>query len=300
MVWGTTPFSIKAGLNEGWNRDPLWFSGIRLLLAAVVISPVLLTPFSGQPLGRAGRRAVLPMGVFGIALNFGVSVWGQQYVGAALASLIAGTQPLSTTLIARYATHRPITARFALSLVLGLAGVVAVLGGDAGASGMAVWGGVAIFGGCTVYGAIFVYIGQRIGGLNIVRVVALQNLIGGLLVAAAALALEGTPTLPRAGHAFLALGYLVVVSSIVALVLAVRLIGVLGAARFSLMSFVTPIIGVTASILWLNESLTVGVVVGTGLVAVSLALSLRPALNEPVPVAASDGVTVELTRRPQS
>lgn len=237
---------------------------------------MLLTRFSGPPLGRAGRIAVLPMGVFGIALNFGITVWGQQYVGAALASLIVGTQPVTTTLIARFATHRRITARFALGLALGIAGMAVVFGRDAGASGSALLGALAIFTGCTVYGGIFVYIGERIGGLNTWRVVGLQNLVGGALVAAAALLLEGAPSLPTTIRPFVPLGYLVIVASIVALVLAVRLIGLMGASRFSLMSFVTPFIGVTASVVWLDEPLDLGIVLGAVLVAASLALALGP------------------------
>lgn len=273
-VWGTTPFTIKTGLNAGWQ--PLWFCGLRLLLAAVVVSPVLLTRFSGPPLGRRGRLTVVPMGVFGIAFNFGVTVWGQQYVGAALASLIAGTQPVMTTLFARYVTHRAITARFAASLVLGLGGLAVVFGGDAGASGVGLLGALAVFAGCTVYAAIFVYIGERVGDLNTVRVVATQNVIGGVLVASAALLFEGVPQLPDSAHAFVALAYLSVISSLVALILAVRLIGTLGASRFSLMSFVTPIIGVTVSVIWLHESLDLSMVCGALLVAVALGLSLRP------------------------
>ncbi len=273
VVWGTTPFTIKTGLNAGW--DPLWFCGFRLLFAAAVCAPLLLTRFGGKPLGRAGRRAVLPMGVFGIALNFGLTVWGQQYIGAGLASLIAGTQPVTTTLIARYATHQPMTMRFTAGLVLGVGGLIAIFGGDAGASSPAILGAVAVFVGCTIYSAIFVYISARITGLSPVRVVATQNLIGGVLVALSALLIEGRAQLPRSVDGYLAVGYLAVISSVVALTLAIWLIGTMGAPRFSLMSFVTPVIGVTVGVTWLDESLQAGMVVGGGLIAVSLTLSLR-------------------------
>ena len=274
VVWGTTPFTIKTGLNAGW--DPLWFCGFRLLFAAAVCAPLLMTRLGGKPLGWAGRRAVLPMGVFGIALNFGLTVWGQQYIGAGLASLIAGTQPVTTTLIARYATQQPMTVRFTAGLVLGVGGLIAIFGGDAGASAPAILGAVAVFIGCTIYSAIFVYIGARISGLSPVRVVATQNLIGGILVALSALLIEGRPRLPQGVDGYLALGYLAVISSVVALTLAIRLIGAMGAPRFSLMSFVTPVIGVTVGVIWLNETLQTGMVVGGSLIALSLLLSLRP------------------------
>ena len=274
VVWGTTPFTIKTGLNAGW--DPLWFCGLRLLFAAAVCAPLLLTRLGGKPLAWAGRRAVLPMGVFGIALNFGLTVWGQQYIGAGLASLIAGTQPVTTTLIARYATNQPMTMRFTGGLVLGVGGLIAIFGGDAGARSPAILGAVAVFVGCTIYSGIFVYIGARISGLSPLRVVATQNLIGGILVALSALLIEGWPRLPRSVDGYLAVGYLAVISSVIALALAIWLIGMMGAPRFSLMSFVTPVIGVTVGMIWLNETLQTGMVVGGGLIAVSLLLSLRP------------------------
>jgi drug/metabolite transporter (DMT)-like permease len=288
VVWGTTTFSIKVGLISGWQ--PLWFCAVRLLLAAAAVTPLLLTRLGGSPLGAQGRRAVLPLGVFGIALNFGITVWGQQYVGAGLASLIAGTQPVTTTLLARYSMGRPITARFASSLGLGVVGLAVIFGGDSVVGGMALLGALAVLAGVTIYGAIFVYINKNIGGLSVVRVVATQNLIGGMLVAMSAQVFEGLPVLPSDPNGYLALSYLVVAGSILALVLAVWLIGQLGAPRFSLMSFITPIIGVTFSVLWLDESVDTTLVVGALLVAAALALSLwprKPSVTEPGPGPAS-------------
>jgi len=273
VVWGTTPFSIKAGLRAGWQ--PFWFCAIRLLLATAVISPLLLSPLSGQPLGRRGRSAVLPLGVFGIALNFGITVWGQQYIGAGLASLIVGTQPITTTLVARRAMREPITPQFAASLGAGLLGLVVIFGADGIVGGKQLLGALAVLCGVTLYGAIFVYINKNLAGVNLVRVVATENLIGGTLVAVTAFLLEGAPSLPHREGAYVALIYLVLASSIVALLLSVWLVVAMGASRFSLMSFLTPLVGVAASVVWLNESVRPGMAVGGTLVAVALTLALR-------------------------
>jgi drug/metabolite transporter (DMT)-like permease len=274
LVWGTTPFAIKVGLVLGW--PPLWFCALRLFLAAAFLLPLLPTGYSGQPLGRQGRRIVLPMGVFGIALNFGLTIWGQQYIGAALASLIVGTQPITTTLIAHAVNRQAVPLRFGVSLLVGAAGMVVVFRG-AGVSGLReLLGALAVFGGVTIYGAIFVYIKARVGALNLVRVVATQNLIGSLLVAPAALLLEGIPRPPSDLSAWVVLGYLVVISSIVALIIAVWLIGRMGPARFSILSFITPLVGVAASVIWLDEVLDAAMMVGAGLIGVALLLALGP------------------------
>lgn len=272
LVWGTTPFAIKVGLVAGW--EPLWFCALRLLTAALLVAPLLLTRLSGRPLGRRGWLTVLPMGVLGIAVNFGLTVWGQQYIGAALASLIVGSQPITTSLMDHLMSRRPPTRRFVLGLLVGTAGMLVIFHGATVPGSRESQGALAVFAGVTIYGAIFVYIKARVGALNLLRVTATQNLIGGSLVAVAAVALEGPPRLPSATAAWTTFAYLSTISSIAALVLAVWLVGRLGPARFSILSFITPVVGVAASVIWLHETVEVTTIGGAVLVAVALALTL--------------------------
>lgn len=268
LAWGLTPLTIKAGLQADWQ--PLWFCALRLLTASVVLCPLLLTRWAGPPLGRAGWRAIWPIGVFGMAVNFGVTVWGQQYIGAALASLIVGTQPITTTVIAHLVSRDAPTRRFVLSLLIGTVGMCVVFRGAGVPDAMALAGALAVFAGVTVYGGVYVYINARVGQLNLLRVVAGQNLIGGVLVAGAALVLEGPPGPPGGAAAWSSFAYLVLISSIVALLLANWLIGHVGAARFSVLSFVTPLVGVVASVRLLGESLDAVTIAGGSLTGLAL------------------------------
>jgi drug/metabolite transporter (DMT)-like permease len=287
LLWGTTPIVIKAGLEAGW--PPLWFCALRLLVAATLLGPVLLTSYAGAPLGLAGWRVVWPIGVFGMALNFGVTVWGQQFIGAALASLVVATQPITTTVIAHAVRREPPRPRFVAGLVAGAAGTVVVFRGAGVPGTRELVGALAVFAGVTVYGACFVWINARAGGMDVLRVVAGQNLIGGVLVAAAALLLEGAPQVPARPPAWLTFGYLAVLSSIVAVVLANRLIARLGAARFSVLSFITPIVGVVASVLLLGERLDATTVVGALVIGVALLLTLGPGVARGVSAGPSPG-----------
>ncbi len=274
LIWGTTPIVIKAGLLAGW--PPLWFCAARLLLSAALLAPLLSTRFAGAPLGPAGRRVVWPIGVFGMAVNFGLAVWGQQYIGAALASLLVGTQPITTTVIVHAVRRDPPTWRFVASLAAGIAGLLVIFRGGAMLGPHALVGAAAFFAGVTIYGATFVYVNERVGGLNLLRVAAGQNLIGGVLVAAAAVLLEGAPDAPTSLSAWTSFGYLALFSSIVALVLANWLIGRLGAARFSFISFITPLVGLLASVVVLGEELDGSTLVGAVAIGIALLLALGP------------------------
>lgn len=281
LIWGTTPLAIKAGLLAGWQ--PLWSCALRLLAASAVLAPLMLTRFAGRPLGVAGWRIVWPIGVFGMAVNFGVTVWGQQYIGAALASLIVGTQPITTTLIVQVAQREVPTLRFVLSLAAGMAGLLVVFRGASVPGPSALAGALAVLLGVTIYGGVYVYIKARLHGLNLLRVVAGQNIIGGVLVAGAAVVVEGVVDLPHRTQGWVSFGYLALVSSIVALLLANWLIARMGAARFSVLSFVTPLVGVVASVVLLDESLDDRTLVGAALIGAALLLALGP--GRPVPEA---------------
>ena len=274
LAWGLTPLTIKVGLLHDW--EPLWFCALRLLAASLVLSPLMLTRWAGEPLGLPGWRVIWPIGVFGMAVNFGVTVWGQQYIGAALASLIVGTQPITTTVIVHLVRRDAPSRRFVLSLLIGTTGMCVVFRGAGVPGSMALAGALAVFAGVTVYGGVYVYINARVGQLNLLRVVAGQNLIGGVLVAVAAASFEGLPTVATGSRAWLSFGYLVLISSIVALLLANWLIARMGAARFSVLSFVTPLVGVVASVLVLRETLDAVTIVGAGLIGVALLFALGP------------------------
>lgn len=272
VVWGTTMFSVKAGLEAGWA--PLWFCAVRLVLASVLLALLLLTPVGGRPLGRAGWIAVLPLGIFGIAANFGLMFWGEQYVGAGLASLLVGTQPLTTTLMACALVRRPIGLRFGAGLGLGLVALLVLFGGAQAMEPNAILGAGAILAGATIYGAIFVYIGRRVVGFNLVRVAAAQNTIGAAILVPIALIVEGPPRIPTEPVAFAALAYLVLASSIIALILSTWLVGRMGASRFSLTSYITPVIGLIAGVGWLHEPIEATMVIGSGLILIALVLTL--------------------------
>jgi hypothetical protein len=79
-------------------------------------------------------------------------------------------------------------------------------------------------------------------------------------------------------QAWSSFGFLVVISTIVALLLANWLINRTGAARFSLLSFVTPLIGMFAGAVVLGDRIDSLTVIGASLVGVALEAAIQRVL----------------------
>jgi len=285
LVWGTTLFVIKIGLRAGW--PPFWFASLRFLIASVIMSSLLVSRSAGPPLGAAGLRLVLPVGVVGVGVHYGLVFWGERFIGAGVASLVAATQPATTVILDALLTGRGVRIRTISGLIVGAVGIVLIVGAASLHGISAMLGAVAVFAGVTAFAASTVYSVHRLEGLSLGRVILTENIVGGVLLGLVALPVEGVPRIPGSAAAWTAMLYLAAVASIVGLVGALWLARRIGARRFSMTAYVTPLIGAAASIVWLGESFRWPVLVGGALLIVALLLILRDRDSALVPEAAT-------------
>ena len=110
-----------------------------------------------------------------------VLAWGQQYVGAGLASVLNSTSPifvfLFTALISR---HEALGGRKLAGAMIGLAGVVPIVGVDV-LSGL----GAAVAGQLACLAGAMLYAGAAIYGKRFAEVGALQTALGTMIWATA-------------------------------------------------------------------------------------------------------------------
>lgn len=126
LVWGSTYLAIRIAL-EGY--PPLFFPGLRFLVAGSVLMAVLL--LRGAP--RPTRRQLVNSALIGFLLlnvgNGGV-VLAERNVGSALAATAVATVPLWSALVAGVWGSWPVRLQWA-GLGLGFVGIVVLnLGGD--------------------------------------------------------------------------------------------------------------------------------------------------------------------------
>jgi drug/metabolite transporter (DMT)-like permease len=283
VVWGSTYLSIRIG-DE--TIPPLVLAGVRYLVAGAI-----MFPFAYRKAASAARAAGatrywprrsqwLGCAVVGILLlgaNGAVCV-GETTVPSGLAALLVATVPLWLLGLDAVLNHARLGLAPVAGLAVGLAGVGLLSGLGGGKAGVSV-SGVAIILVAAAAWALGTIMSRRVATpASAALTSAMELLIGGavLLVLAAVTGEFGSFRLSAVSdRSWLALGYLIVVGSIVAFsayVIAVRMLPTTTVATYA---YVNPVIAVLLGTLILNEPLSLGMLAGGVLIVGAVVLVVR-------------------------
>ena len=131
VVWSAHATVMKVGLR---HIGPLAFTSFRFLAGGAVLLTVALV--TRQPIWRRPPlRLLVPATAFGLVANpLGFTI-GVRYSTAVDVSVIMGLTPVATAVLLFATARRPLPARRVAGIVLGFAGLVAVVAASAHRSG---------------------------------------------------------------------------------------------------------------------------------------------------------------------
>src|SRR5205807_3242430 len=75
LIWGSTWLFIKLGLED---LPPISFAGIRFVIAAAILSCVVIVRRIQWPRARRDWLLILVTGLLAFALNYGLLFWGEE------------------------------------------------------------------------------------------------------------------------------------------------------------------------------------------------------------------------------
>ncbi|MBY0370565.1 DMT family transporter [bacterium] len=251
LCWGTSFLWIKIGL-ENWN--PVALVAFRLFVASLFFGLVLY--FNRKPWKLFAPGAwILPIVAF---LNpyvpFLLISWAEQTIDSGMASVLNGTVPLFTMLVAPLflADERP-TWRTFWGAVIGFAGILVLFGVPSTQMAGSLPGQLAVVLACFCYGLSTVLL-RRFGPHNPPLVqAALINMLALAFIGIHAGA-TGALSLPPATMNALAVLWLGALGSFSAYSLAMYVMVRRGATYVSLTNFAYPLLGMVLGILFLGEA----------------------------------------------
>ncbi len=266
ILWGGSFFFVGVAVAE---VPPLTLVTLRVGIAAALLwaaLPLLRT----APPRRWGAIAV--MAALNNALPFTLIAWAQQTLPSGLAAILNATTPLWTVLVAHALTveERATPGRI-LGVLLGFAGVVAMMGGAA--AGGSLWPTLAMLAATLSYALAGVW-GRRFRALG---VAPMQAALGQVSVSAAlmlplALALEKPWAMPTpSAVAMAAVLGLAALSTALAYVLYFRILAMAGAVNLLLVTFLIPVSAILLGTLVLQEALHPRHLLGMALIGAGLA-----------------------------
>jgi len=258
VLWGIPYLFIKIAVDDG--VPPAFLAWARVLLAAVVL---LVLAWRANLLGsvRGRLRWIAVYAVLEISIPFPLIAAGERDVSSSLAAILIATVPLIIALLAlRFDHSERVGGRRLVGLLIGFAGVVALVGIDV-AGNSAELRGVGL--------VLIAAVGYAAGGMILSR--QLRDLdpraIMGVSLAAAAIVL--TPfallDLPDGVPSGEALGSLVVLGlfcTALAFVLFASLNVEVGPGRAAVITYVAPVVAVALGVAVLGERPGVGAVAG--------------------------------------
>ncbi|MCP4360547.1 MAG: DMT family transporter [Chloroflexi bacterium] len=269
-MWGPSFLFIKVAVE---TIPPVTLVFFRVLLAAVLLYLFLRWQHGRLPRSLNTWKHLSIVALVHNAIPFVLFAWGEQYVDSALASILNGSIPLFTILLAHVFTQDDhLTPAKIGGVLIGFAGMVALVlptlqdGVEA-----TTWGVLALTLAAFLYGIAIVYTRLHLRGLPPLVAPTGQLIMATVFLFPVMMLLE-KPYLGLAPsvQSVASLVALSVLGTAVAFILYYRLIEQAGASMVSMVAYVIPVFGIILGVVILNESLTVNMVIGGGLILVGV------------------------------
>jgi drug/metabolite transporter (DMT)-like permease len=267
-VWGASYLFIKVAVDE---LEPTVMMFFRLAIAAALLLGFVAHTGALRDVARAWR-AGLVLGVVNAALPFCLIAWGEQHVDSGVAAIANATVPLfNALLVVRFLPSERLSRTRLAGVLLGLAGVAVLTGGQPSAGGWwAVAGTLAVVVASLAYAAGGVYGQLRVRGTP-GPVLAAASMTGGALVLFP-IALFQLPDEVPSGKAVGSVLALAVLGTALAQLILYRMLRLHGSSRLSLVTYLMPPIALFYGALLLDEPLRPEAVGGLALILAGVAV----------------------------
>jgi drug/metabolite transporter (DMT)-like permease len=260
--------------------DPLWGAGLRFALAATVLAAVMAVLGLKLPRGRALTGALL-FGVLDVGGAFGLGYYALVELHAGFGSILLALVPLATLLLAVLQRQERLRAVAGAGTVVALVGV-ALMSRAPLRESLPVLSVLAGLGSalCIAQATVLV---RRFPPVHAVTMNAVAMTAGAAVLIAGSVLTGESPALPQRAETWVALGYLVLVGSVVVFVLFLFVLRHWAASRTAYVYVLVPFATVALSA-WLDdEPVGAGLVLGGLLVLTGVYVgALRPARTGPV------------------
>jgi drug/metabolite transporter (DMT)-like permease len=267
VFWGIPYFFIKLALVD---VSPVCVAWGRITLGALVLIPVAWHRGALRPALRY-KGAIIAFAIAELVIPFSLIPVAEQWLTSSMAGVLVATAPLTIVVIAPlFGVHEAMSVRRLVGLIVGLLGVIVLLGFDS-ISGTAQWLGVA----CLVlaiigYAAGPLVVQRYLKGVDEIGALAASLVVASIVLLPIAL-LTMPHTLPSA-LSLTSIGVLGLISTAGALLLYFYVIHAVGAARASVVAYISPAIAAVLGVTVLHEHFGVGIAVGLALILFGSAL----------------------------
>jgi drug/metabolite transporter (DMT)-like permease len=280
VIWGIPYLFIRLAVAE---ISPATLVLVRTALAAAILLPVALVRVDLRPV-LARWRWLVAFAAIEIAIPWVALGSAEQHLSSSLTGLLIAGVPLVGTALALATGGADRVGRLGLlGLLIGLVGVAAIVGADYAATDTTALLQIAVV--VVGYAVGPAILSRRLGGLPSVAVMALSLAL--CAVVYVPIAAVQWPSVMPSPNVVASVVILAVVCTAAAFLVFAALIDEIGPVRATVITYVNPAVAAVLGVLVLNETFSLPMGIGFGLVIVGSALATRPpgTSREPIPAA---------------
>ncbi len=269
-LWGPSFLFIKISVEE---ISPMLLAGLRIGLAAIVLNLFLYLKSQRLTWNIKFWKQVTISGLFAQAIPFTLINWGEQYVDSGLASILNGLTPLSTVIMAHYfISTEQLTTKKIIGVILGFFGLAVLClpqlidGANFGLLGIA-----AVALGAISYGVGMIFSRIYFKDTPPMHAPAGQLLVTSMYMLPISIYFDtSTKLLSLSTNVVLSVLVLGIFGTAVAFVVYFKLLKRAGPSFLSLVTYIMPVFSVVLGIIFLNETLSITVLWGMGLILLGI------------------------------
>ncbi|HEY3127533.1 MAG TPA: EamA family transporter [Candidatus Limnocylindria bacterium] len=270
LIWGSTFLAIRIG-NEA--VPPVWAATIRLVLAAPLLTMLVLATRQRFPRGAALRGALL-FGVFNFGVNLSLLYWGERVVPSGIAAVLYATVPLSTALIAAAMRVERLVARKVAAAIVAIVGVAIIFAGELRLD-VPLEGLIAVFLAATAASLSSVFL-KRTPQPSAFAANAVGAAAGAVVCVATSLVIGEDHALPNTLGGWWPIVYLTLAGSLGAYVLFTWLVQHWPVTNASMVGVVVPVLAVILGAVAKQEQRSPESYLGAAVVLIAVVVALQP------------------------
>jgi drug/metabolite transporter (DMT)-like permease len=280
IIWGSSFLFIRIGVEQ---LSPFQLVFIRTGIAAVGLNLVLLAQGKHLPFDRKSLTPLIIIAIGNTTIPFALITWGEKSITSGLAAMLQSAASLFTLVIAHFVfIDERMTPQKVVGLLVGFIGVM-ILSGQSVVNGqidMAQFTGAMAVVLASLFYAIFSVYSRRVIQNRFEPLVVSSGAMtfaaisSGILMVIAPL-LGGQPAAPLdtvSSDVLISIVLLGLVNTFVAYLIYYWIIRELGAARTSMVTYITPAVGLALGAVVLSEPIDWRLIVGALLIFCGIAI----------------------------
>ena len=272
-IWGGAFIFIAVALDD---FGPISIASWRVSLGAAVLLCIALAVRQRCPRATRDWRNIIIVGCLNSAVPFFLISWGQQFISSAESALLMAMGTFFALIVSHFTSQdERINKPRALGVTLGFVGVLVLVFWDISEAGLGELAGqlAVMVAGCSY--ATSSIVSRRLTHLPMISTSAATMLSASIYMIPLAFLLEDPLPVGVAGMSLVALAYLGVVATALAMTLRFFIIRANGAVFMSLVGYLVPVFGVLWSGLYFADAINTQTLVALALILLGIAITRK-------------------------